>query len=332
MSDILSAMTLFDADIQEILPGDLQSVAGLTYLMSFPGIGTARAIKLAEQFGSLSSLRKAPIDLVLKITKQAGSAVHDSVEVEVPPLLLPDGMQAVCKFDIEWPKWAATMGKDPPAILYFRGTMPNIPCIAVVGTRQPTLFGQRAVQLLMPEIATRGWGVVSGLALGVDTIAHEEALKANVPTWAILGGGVDVPTPKENLKLAERILESGGGLISEQPPGSAPQPQSLVARNRLQVAASEIVFAAQSGIPSGTLHTVRFAIEQERPLVVPRPIDKLIHETQSAGNVALTDPLGCDPSVLKATGALAVTVSGRHPVADLVVGSNNLGEIWQLKP
>jgi DNA processing protein len=300
--------------------------------MSFPGIGTARAIQLAEHFGSLSSLREAPIDSIIKITKQAGRSLQASIGVIVPPLLLPDGVNAVCKFDREWPTWAATMQKDPPAILYFRGTMPNIPCVAVVGTRQPTLFGQRAVQLLMPEIATRGWGVVSGLALGIDTIAHEEALKANVPTWAILGGGVDVPTPRHNLELAERILESGGGLISEQPPGNEPQPQSLVARNRLQVAASEIVFAAQSGIPSGTLHTVRFAIEQERLLVVPRPIDKLIHEAQSAGNVALTDPHGCDPAVIKATGALAVTVSERHPVADLVVGSNNLSEIWELKP
>lgn len=309
--------------------GDLRTVNGLTFLMAAPGIGPTRAIKVALRFGSLASLRNSDfVELSSLVGKQA-SELRNHCSSEISELSLPHGVRAISYFDNDFPDWAKSLHRDVPAVLYVRGTLPNIPSIAVVGTRNPTSFGRRAVELLGPLVAENGWGIVSGLAMGIDTISHEVALKHKVPTWAILGSGVDVPSPQSNRNLAEKILEAGGGLISEQPLGTAPQPKTLVARNRLQVAAAQVVFAAQSGIPSGTLHTVRFAIEQDKRLVVPRPREELLNESQSAGNLALTDPNGCEPSVIGATGALAKKIRGRHPVADLVVGSQSLDLIWK---
>jgi DNA processing protein len=321
-------VTLFDDDYENIENADLRTVSGLAYLMAVPGIGAARALKIATVFGSLEKLRNTSLtELSSKIGKLA-SVLMEYRQYEITPISLPDGIRAMCYFDDDFPSWAKNLRRDIPAILYIRGTLPTIPLIAVVGTRNPTSFGRRAVQLLGPLVAERQWGIVSGLALGIDTISHLTALENGVPTWAILGSGVDVPSPNSNRELADEIVAKGGGLISEQPLGTSPQPQTLVARNRLQVASAQIVFAAQSGIPSGTLHTVRFAIEQDKRLVVPRPRDELLMEVQSAGNVALTDPNGCEPSIIGATGQLARKIRERHPVADLVVGSQSLDLIW----
>jgi DNA processing protein len=129
--------------------------------------------------------------------------------------------------------------------------------------------------------------------------------------------------------LAEAIVNAGGGLISEQIPGSEPNPQRLVARNRLQVAFSEIVVAAQAGIPSGTLHTVRFALEQNKRLVVPKPTGTWAGEKSSTANMALTDPLGCSPTILNAGSSLAKVLLARRPIADVVLSSDDIDAIWR---
>ncbi len=165
--------------------------------------------------------------------------------------------------------------------------------------------------------------------MGIDAAAHEAALRFEIPTWAVLGSGVDVPSPRQHADLASRILESGGGLLSEQLPGTDPNPQRLASRNRLQSAAAEAVVIAQCGIPSGTLHTARFALEQGRRLVVPRPRPPWDAEPESAGNMALTDPAGCDPSVVHATGVFAKALRRRGPVADVVLhDAEEIENIW----
>ena len=308
--------------------GDLQSSLGLSFLMAVEGIGPAKATKIAESFRDISNLRRASKNQIMTLIGKSTDSLIDHCASEIPPVKLPDGVRAICKFDDEWPDSLQSL-KSPPAIIYVIGTVPKIPCIAVVGTREPTDFGLRVVDKVVQKTALRGWGVVSGLALGIDTEAHEMALKYGATTWAILGGGVDVPTPEKNRDLANRIVASGGGLISEQIPGTEPSPHSLVARNRLQVAFSDIVLAAQAGIPSGTLHTVRFALEQKKRLVVPRPTGQYLGEAKSKGNIELTNPLGCDLAILKPISKnLKKFLSDRRPVADLVLYSNDLDAIW----
>lgn len=321
-------MTLFDLpdDCGAVL-GDLQSVSGLSFLMEVNQIGSVKAIKAANCFRNLTAMRNASLEELTSCVGEPGADLASHRWNEIVAVSTPSEMKAICCFDDEWPEWLRKF-VSAPAIIYVIGTMPTISCIAVVGTRHPTEFGLRVVDKVVEESSRRGWGVVSGLALGIDTAGHEKALQYGVPTWAILGGGVDTPTPVSNQDLAKRIVESGGGLISEQIPGTAPNPQRLVARNRLQAAASEIVLAAQCGIPSGTLHTVRFALMQGKRLVVPRPVGNWQHEPESAGNMALTDPNGCDPKILNAGIGLAKQILTRHPVADVVLTSDDIEKIW----
>ena len=118
-----------------------------------------------------------------------------------------------------------------------------------------------------------GWSIVSGLARGIDTISHRTAIDHEAPTIAVLGGGLDRIYPAQNKGLAARILEAGGTLISEQPPGERTRPQHLVARDRLQSGLSVAVVVAQSGLHSGTMHTARFAASQGRAIFCAIPRD-----------------------------------------------------------
>jgi len=163
---------------------------------------------------------------------------------------------------------------DPPKSLYVRGDVELLArerLVAVVGTREPTVFGISAAEELTGALADDGWGIVSGLAKGIDTIAHRTALEHGVPTIAVMGGGLDRIYPAENKGLATQIIDSSGALISEQPFGEQARPQHLIARDRLQSGLSVAVIVAQSGVKSGTMHTVRFAAAQGRPVFCPAP-------------------------------------------------------------
>jgi DNA processing protein len=150
-----------------------------------------------------------------------------------------------------------------------------------------------------------GLAVISGLAAGIDTVAHESALAAGGLTWAVLGSGVDVPTPISNAALAEEIVARGGGLIAEVPLGTPVGRQQLVARDRIQSGLSLAVVICQCETSSGAMHTARFAVVQGRLLVVVRPRGPDGAVTACSGNVALADPNGCDPALLSATGRTA---------------------------
>ena len=187
----------------------------------------------------------------------------------------------------------------------------------------------------MAEAAARsavaaGLAVVSGLAVGIDTVAHKSALCAGGLTYAVLGSGVDVPTPRSNVALAEEIVASGGGLITEVPPGTPASRRQLVARDRIQSGLSLAVLVCQCETSSGAMHTARFAIVQGRLLVVVRPPGPASAVPAFTGNLALADPAGCDPALLSATGGIAQLVRGRRPVADVVIEDpDEFGKLWQ---
>lgn len=308
---------------------ELQTVSGLSALMRIDGIGPAKAVAIAKRFGSLDGLRDAS-EIELKSVCGPGSAgaVERARWEELSEIELIEGVRVVCCFDSDWPDWLTEI-PSPPALLYYRGTLPRR-SIAIVGTRHPTAFGLKVVLEIAEQCRHKETGIVSGLALGIDTAAHIAALDNNIPTWAFLGSGVDVPTPTENVDLAKRIVDEGGGIISEQVFGYEPNPKSLVARNRLQSGASFAVVVAQCGIPSGALHTARFAIEQGRKLVVPRPTKKWVNEVQSAGNISLTNDSGCSPTILRAESKrLTELIAMRKPVADIVLNKReDIESIW----
>ena len=155
---------------------------------------------------------------------------------------------------------------DPPAVLWMRGDAALLkrPGIAVVGTRQPTPYGAGMAEMLARDLAGRGMAILSGMARGVDTAAHKGALDAGGKTVAVWGTGIDVVYPKENKKLAERIVEQGGTIVSEYAMGTFPAPQNFPIRNRILSGMSVGVLVVEAGEYSGTRITARCAMEQNR--------------------------------------------------------------------
>jgi DNA processing protein len=159
---------------------------------------------------------------------------------------------------------------DPPAVLWVRGNLAllNRPAIAVVGTRVPTPYGSGMAELLSRDLANRGLTILSGMARGVDTAAHKGALQAAGQgaggTAAVWGTGIDVVYPKENKRLAEQIVESGGAIVSEYQLGTFPAPQNFPIRNRILSGMSLGVLVIEAAEHSGTRITARCAMEQNR--------------------------------------------------------------------
>lgn len=284
----------------------------LLWLMSFPHIGSKRALSVATLIPDPADFADRWPEHVQRLAAWASEIPAATPE----PAAKNQGVEVVGRFDDTYPS-ALRQISDPPLVLWVRGNLrPAARSIAVVGTRHPTDLGQNTARVAADEAAESGLGVVSGLALGCDAIAHRAALDADGYTIAVLGGALFEPQPKRNQELANRILESGGALVTEVPPHVRPEPRTLVQRNRIQAGLSRAVVIAQTGIPGGTLHTARFALEQGSPLIVPRPSSSEARLPESAGNMALTDPAGCDPEVLKAVGQLAEQLKQRAPIAD----------------
>jgi DNA processing protein len=155
---------------------------------------------------------------------------------------------------------------DPPAVLWIRGNAALLqrPGIAVVGTRHPSPYGAGMAEMLSRDLANRRLTIISGMARGVDSAAHKGALDAGGKTVAVWGTGIDVVYPKENKKLAERIVETGGTIASEFPLGTFPAPQNFPLRNRILSGMSIGVLVVEAGEYSGTRITARCAMEQNR--------------------------------------------------------------------
>jgi DNA processing protein len=155
---------------------------------------------------------------------------------------------------------------DPPAVLWVRGNAALLarPGIGVVGTRQPSPYGSGMAELLSRDLALRRLTILSGMARGVDTAAHKGAIDAGGKTVAVWGTGIDVVYPKENKRLAESIVATGGTIVSEYPLGTFPAPQNFPVRNRILSGMSVGVLVIEAGEYSGTRITARCAMEQNR--------------------------------------------------------------------
>jgi DNA processing protein len=168
-----------------------------------------------------------------------------------------------------------------PPLIYVRGSLSPADdwSVAIVGTRSPTTYGREVAYTLARDLAGAGVSIVSGLALGIDSIAHEATLAAGGRTVAVLGSGVDLPYPARNRGLAERIIAQGA-LVSDFPLGTAPVAANFPPRNRIISGLSRATLVVEAGEQSGALITVGFALDQGRDVfAVPGPI----FSRQSAG-------------------------------------------------
>ena len=172
-----------------------------------------------------------------------------------------------------YPKFLGEIS-DAPARIYVRGELKlERPLIAIVGTRQATAEGKRIAEEFSKDLVEAGFGIISGLALGIDASAHKGALSAGGNTIAVLGNGIDDVYPPENKELANRILESGGAVISEYGPGEPIEKSNFIQRNRIISALSIAVLVIEAPIHSGALVTARTGGEQGKDVfVVPGAI------------------------------------------------------------
>ncbi|MCX7025529.1 MAG: DNA-processing protein DprA [Spirochaetes bacterium] len=158
----------------------------------------------------------------------------------------------------------------PPFLLYYRGRMPDpdAPAIAIVGTRYPTGAGLDEAARLSGAAAEAGIQVVSGLARGIDAAAHSGAVEAGYPTFAVLACGVDSVYPQRNRGLASRMIETGGAILSEYPPGTQPLPFRFPERNRIIAGLCFAVIVVEAPERSGALITAQFALDEGRDVCV----------------------------------------------------------------
>ncbi len=164
----------------------------------------------------------------------------------------------------------------PPETLFYRGDISVLekPLVAVVGSRKVSTYGQQVTEKITTELVLAGIGIVSGLAIGIDTIAHKTALTANGITVAVLGSGIDHIYPAVNRALAEDIVKGGGLIISEFPLGTPALPYHFPIRNRTIAGISLGVVVTEAREKSGALITAGHSLEQNREVfAVPGPID-----------------------------------------------------------
>ncbi|RZK06763.1 MAG: DNA-processing protein DprA, partial [Flavobacterium sp.] len=188
-------------------------------------------------------------------------------------------IQAIPFFDVNYPIGLKKL-KDAPPILYVRGKLKNMHFTAIVGSRKASPIASDSVMEIAETFHHYKFGIVSGLALGIDEYAHSAALKLKGYTAAILPTSLDNIYPLENYGLANRILESEGVLISEIPIGINRGKMSFIERNRLQTGISDFTIPVEMGVNSGTMHTVNFCIQQSKKLLIPIPPKEVLDKYQ----------------------------------------------------
>ena len=200
--------------------------------------------------------------------------------------------QVIYKGDPRYPEVLRHIGW-PPERLYYEGDIGllNGKNIAVVGTRRMSEYGREVTERFVRGLVAQGWTIVSGLARGVDRVAHETALSCKGSTLAVLAHGLGMTYPPEHVGLRRRIIASGGLIISEHAEGVKLTKQNLAVRNRIVVGISQCVLVTESPKSSGTKITVRFAADQGKDVyIVPGPINDPTYE----GSVELMRD-GCIP-------------------------------------
>jgi DNA processing protein len=237
-----------------------------------PGVGPRAAARLLERFGSAEAVFAALRSELerLRLRPEAVESIvlrdrHAEAERELERvralgadvLILDDGTYPALLREIA----------DPPITLYVRGEWQaclDAPCVAMVGSRRCSTYGQNVALMLARDLAGRGVTIVSGLARGIDATAHRGALEAGGRTVGVLGTGIDEVYPRDHKKLSEEILARGGALVSQFPLSTPPIPENFPYRNRIISGLSLGVLLVEAAENSGSLITARLALEQSR--------------------------------------------------------------------
>ena len=238
------------------------------------GIGAKRAKQLLDIYGNAYEVFRQPKEAFtaydflsdIHVAQLSNPTLRTGIE-DILNELAGSGVGVVSMDDARYPELLLEID-DPPPVLFYRGALPAARGdrrIAIVGTRRPTAYGITMTRKITAGLAGLGFTIVSGLAAGIDAIAHKAALDAGAKTIAVLGCGVDRAYPYENRRLMDAVIEAGS-VYSEYPPGSAPFQQNFPRRNRLICGMSIGIVVIEAGERSGALITAGYAGEQGRDI------------------------------------------------------------------
>ena len=277
----------------------------LLTLSLLKGVGPAALrhvvqIPFFEEEGIVELIARLPRNAGANIDSAAISAAISEANRQIG-LVDTAGARIISTADAEYPELLKKT-KDDPQILFVKGNLAPEPekSVAIIGTREPTEHGKVIAQRLTGFFVEQGWSIVSGLALGCDALAHEAAMNAGGHTVAVLAHGLQTVAPSRHKKLAARILETGGALVTEYRFGQEPLPTNFVKRDRIQAGLSQGVVMIQSDLQGGSLHASRASIGYGRWLAVPFPTGQDISrdEPKIQANLMLADGTQTDQTAL----------------------------------
>lgn len=257
-------------------------------LAHFPKITYSRSKRLLEHFSNPEDIWRAEMQELVTAGLEE-ETVHEFIlwresnPVEKMMINLEkEGIRAISLGDPDYPYLLSEI-TDPPRTIFVRGTLPKrgLPALAVVGTRRISSYGRQVCEKIVGVLSRQGIVIVSGLALGIDGVAHETTLNSNGQTLAVLGTGIDRGHvyPAFHRHLSERIIEKGGALISEYPPGFLATQYSFPARNRIIAGLSLGALIVEAPVSSGALITARCALDYNREVMaVPHPLSSPVGE------------------------------------------------------
>lgn len=212
---------------------------------------------------------------------------------------------------------------DAPPILFVRGNIDLLNILpkklAMVGSRKYSSYGRAVVESLIPDLAQSGLVIVSGLALGIDALAHQATIESSGPTIAVLGSSLDLIYPRENYYLSEKILDKGGLLMSEFPPGTPPLKQHFPRRNRIIAGISDGVLVIEAALKSGSLITAGLALDYNREVMaVPGEIFK---ETSKGVNKLIKEGAQLVSSPEDILSTLKVGMMGKEKISSRILSA-----------
>ncbi|MCK4745266.1 DNA-processing protein DprA [Candidatus Parcubacteria bacterium] len=242
-------------------------------ILAFKKITSVRFKKLITHFKKAESVWGADLTELVKsdleeIIAREFIAYKEKTDIDQElEKLAAEKIRISAIIDDDYPRLLKKI-KNPPYLLYYKGDLQSVdnPLLAVVGTRKTSPYGRQAAYQISSDLVKSGLGIISGLALGIDTISHNAAIESGGTTVAVLGSGLDQQNfyPQSNRALAEKIISSGGAVISEYPPGTEPFHYNFPGRNRIISGLSIGVLIIEAPLKSGALITAEYARDQKR--------------------------------------------------------------------
>lgn len=295
----------------------------LIALSKLKGIGNVTLRQLLHQIESGAS-----IDEISQTSQKINKALestpnyYDLMEADITSCINQD-VSILSIFDPRFPKGLKADSKGP-AFIYVKGNIDVLtqPSLGVIGTRKPDGRATEYAERVTSHFAQKGIPILSGLALGCDTIAHQTTVNVGGKAIAVLGHGLHMISPNQSLSLATSIVDTGGILISEYPMGTDPNKYTFVQRDKTQACIAEAILLIQSSLDGGSLHACRSSIKMGKKVFALPPTESSVEDANSVihnGSNGIKDLFECDD--LEASEIIPITSKADYHLIDFVLSA-----------